>query len=38
MNDITELYCLLDDFCKKFEPVLNAKLLTEGSKQRSCIQ
>ncbi|MEA9444144.1 hypothetical protein SK355_02150 [Candidatus Fukatsuia symbiotica] len=34
MNDITELYCLMDDFCKKFEPLLNAKLLTDGSKRR----
>ncbi|AWK14827.1 hypothetical protein CCS41_10665 [Candidatus Fukatsuia symbiotica] len=21
MDDITELYCLMDDFCKKFEPL-----------------
>jgi transposase len=34
MHDITELYCLMDDFCKKFEPILNAQLLTDGSKQR----
>jgi len=34
MNDITELYCLMDDFCKKFEPILNAQLLTDGAKQR----
>ncbi len=34
MHDMTELYCLMDDFCKKFEPILNASLLTEGSKQR----
>lgn len=34
MHDITELYCLMDDFCKKFEPILNAQLLTDGAKQR----
>ncbi len=34
MHDITELYWLMDDFCKKFEPILNAQLLTDGAKQR----
>ncbi|AYB48275.1 hypothetical protein CJJ19_00580 [Candidatus Williamhamiltonella defendens] len=34
MQDINELYCLMDDFCKKFEPILNAKRLTDGAKKR----
>ncbi len=34
MDDITALYCRMDDFCKKFEPEFNARLLSEGKKQR----
>lgn len=34
MDDLTEIYCLMDDFCKQFEPTFNAKLLTDGTKRR----
>lgn len=34
MDNLTELYCLMDDFCKKFEPELNKKLLSSGSRKR----
>ncbi len=34
MDDLTELYCLMDDFCKQFEPKHNAKLLADGTKRR----
>ena len=34
MQDLTALYCLVDDFCQKFEPRLNAKLLNAGEKRR----
>ncbi len=34
MDHITELYCLMDDFCKEFEPELNKKLLSSGKRQR----
>lgn len=30
MDDLTETYCLIDDFYKAFEPQLNARLLTDG--------
>ena len=30
MDDLTETYCLMDDFYKAFEPQLNARLLTDG--------
>lgn len=37
MSDITELYCLLDDFCQEFEPLLQQRLLESGQrKRRSC--
>ncbi|UAW63663.1 IS982 family transposase [Mycoavidus sp. HKI] len=34
MDNLTELYCLMDDFCKEFEPELNKKLLSSGKRQR----
>ena len=34
MGDFTALYCLRNEFCKGFEPVLNADLLTNGEKRR----
>lgn len=34
MLDVTELYCLMDDFCQEFEPQFNAKLLTQGQRRR----
>ena len=34
MDNLTELYCLMDDFCKEFEPCLNARLLTDGHRKR----
>ncbi len=35
MDDLTELYCLIDDFCKEFELHLNAHLLADGKPHRS---
>lgn len=39
MNYLTELFCLLDDFCKKFEPEFQKKLISSpNSRQRkACI-
>jgi transposase len=34
MDNLTELYVLMDDFCKEFEPWLNARLLAEGQRKR----
>ena len=36
MDHLTELYCLMDDFCKEFEPQLRAHLLSApcGSRKR----
>ena len=34
MDNLTELYCLMDDFCKVFEPRMDAHLLAEGTKKR----
>jgi hypothetical protein len=34
MEDLTALYCLMDEFCKEFEPVMNAHLITNGEKRR----
>jgi len=38
MDNLTELYCLMDDFCKEFEPALHARLLADGKRkrQRAC--
>lgn len=35
MDDLTELYCLIDDFCQEFEPELKARLLSDGKPHRS---
>jgi hypothetical protein len=34
MDNLTELYVLMDDFCKEFEPWLSARLLAEGQRKR----
>ncbi len=34
MSNLTELYCLMDEFCKAFEPQLNATLLANGQRKR----
>lgn len=34
MDDLTEIYCLMDDFCKEFEPEFKTLLLTDGKRQR----
>nr|WP_187153307.1 hypothetical protein [Candidatus Arsenophonus triatominarum] len=33
MENLTELYCLMDDFCKDFEPKMHEILLNNGSKR-----
>ena len=34
MDKTTELFCLIDDFCQQFEPLLAQRLLDEsGDKQ-----
>ena len=35
MDHLTELYCLMDDFCKEFEPALKAKLIADGKRRRN---
>lgn len=34
MDSLTELFCLMDDFCRLFEPALEQRLLTSGTKKR----
>ncbi len=34
MCSLTELFCLIDDFCKEFEPEWNKRLLDDGEKKR----
>lgn len=34
MDSLTELFCLIDDFCRVFEPALERQLLTDGRKKR----
>lgn len=34
MDNLTEIYCLMDDFCKEFEPWLNRHLLANGQCKR----
>ena len=35
MSSLEELFCQIDDFCQKFEPVWQKRLLTEGTKTRA---
>lgn len=30
MDSLTELFCLMDDFCQEFEPALEKQLLAKG--------
>ncbi|SFI58364.1 hypothetical protein SAMN05428978_101835 [Nitrosomonas sp. Nm34] len=34
MDSLTELFCLMDDFCRLFEPTLEHRLLETGAKKR----
>jgi transposase len=34
MDSLTELFCLIDDFCRVFEPVWQRQLLSSGVKRR----
>lgn len=34
MDSLTELYCLIDDFCRVFEPIWERHLLAVGTKRR----
>jgi transposase len=34
MDSLAETFCLIDDFCRVFEPALNKRLLANGSKKR----
>ncbi|MBX3630721.1 MAG: IS982 family transposase, partial [Nitrosomonas sp.] len=34
MDSLTELFCLMDDFCHLFEPALEHRLLETGAKKR----
>lgn len=34
MSQLTHIFCDIDDFCKRFEPVLNAHLLEQGRRTR----
>jgi transposase len=34
MDHLTELYCLMDDFCKEFEPVLHRHMVSSGARKR----
>ncbi|HGJ5882090.1 hypothetical protein [Arsenophonus sp.] len=34
MENLTELYCMMDDFSKDFEPKMHEFLLTNGTKRR----
>jgi transposase len=34
MDSLTELFCLVDDFCRRFEPAWEQRLLTSGAKKR----
>ena len=33
MDSLTETYCLIDDFCREFEPVWHRRMLQAGSKK-----
>ncbi|MFM7331564.1 MAG: IS982 family transposase [Brachymonas sp.] len=34
MDHLTELYCLMDDFCKEFEPALHRHMISTGARKR----
>jgi hypothetical protein len=34
MDSLTETFCLIDDFCRAFEPAFNRRLLANGPKKR----
>ena len=34
MDSLTETFCLIDDFCRAFEPAWEQRLLTSGTKKR----
>lgn len=34
MDSLTELFCLIDDFCQRFEPAFERKLLETGKRKR----
>lgn len=34
MDHLTELFCLIDDFCRLFEPAFEQRLLTSGKRKR----
>ncbi len=34
MDNLTELYCLMDDFCKVYEPAFNKSQLASGKRKR----
>ena len=38
MDNLTEIVCLIDDFCREFEPAFEQQLLTDGQKKhrRAC--
>src|SRR5262245_45393905 len=35
MNQLVDIFCDIDDFCKAFEPVYNRRLLHTGLRQRT---
>ena len=40
MDNLTKLYCVIDDFCKKYEPEFNASLVIDRKQRRrrsSCL-
>jgi hypothetical protein len=34
MDSLTELFCLMDDFCRRFEPAWQRRQLTSGARKR----
>ena len=34
MTSLTELFCVIDDFCLEFEPAFEAELLANGERKR----
>jgi hypothetical protein len=34
MDHLTELYCLMDDFCKECEPALHRQMISSGVRKR----